>query len=170
MSAFLLLVVFLAVAIPLGLALCSQPQRGRTGVGEAPDAEGEASEPGMAEVVDALVAALRMRGDEAAAVQVDRAFYGAATGGELVTGMRSVLETIDRRELQGDVSLLMRIERFLSEQLPPGMAAVVYTKKVPASPRQKRLIQERAEAADDIADGLIRDEKARQREAWIDGS
>lgn len=122
MNAFLLLMVVLAVAIPLGLALCSRPRRARTSLGEAPDASAEESRsaPDIAKVVDALVAALRMRGDEAAAVQVDRAFYGAATGGELVMGMRSALDLIDRRTLQGDVGLLMRIERFLSE----GTAAV----------------------------------------------
>jgi hypothetical protein len=206
MNSFLLLMYFLAVAIPLGLALWSQPRRARTSAGEAPATaiQGGTPEPGIAETVDALVAALRARGDETTAEQLDRAFKGASTGGELVMGMRFVLGTIDRRKLQGDVSLLVRLERFLSGEIPtvqrsgkvirqvnfaytlieddagcyifelvipsPEMAAVVFIKKVSASPLQKRLIQKKPETADDIAEELVREEKARQRQAWIEGS
>jgi hypothetical protein len=206
MNTFLLLTYFLAVAIPLRLALASRPPRKRTedsdGVGAA--AKDSLPEPGIGETVDALAAALRAGGDETTAEKLTHAFYGAATGGELTMGMRFVLGAIDRRKLQGDVNLLMRIERLLSGEVPivripgkvirqvnfvytlledeagcyvfelvipaPEMAAIVTVKKVQASPLQKRLIQKKPQTADDIAEDLIREEKARQRQAWIDGS
>jgi hypothetical protein len=205
MNASLPLLYFLAVAIPLGLALASRRHNGPENRDGADAAVRDPTlEPGIGETVDALVAALRARGDEAAAEKLDRAFYGASTGGELTMGLRCVLGAIDRRKLHGDVSLLMRLERLLSGEVPtmqipanvirqvnfvytliedeagcyifellvpsPEMAAVAYTKKVQATPLQKRLIQKKPEAADDIAEDLIREEKDCQRKAWIAGS
>ncbi|QOL48253.1 hypothetical protein [Massilia litorea] len=115
-DALLLLAYCLAIGVPLGLALLSRPRRKQSSAASGADATDQkrTAEPDIVETITALAGALRSRGDEAAAEQLLDAFFGAATGTELVMGVRFVLRTIDRRKLGEDVALLMRVERLLA--------------------------------------------------------
>ena len=70
-------------------------------------------EPGIGETVDALAAAFRAHGDETIAEKLNSGVLRASIGGQLTMGMRVVLGTSDRRKKQGNVNLLMRLERYL---------------------------------------------------------
>lgn len=117
MKAFLLVLAYgLAIPLPLSFALCSRPRRVRSG--DAQDAQAAADtrtpEEVLVETVESLASALRGRGEKETAERLLNAFYGASTGSEMVMGLRWVLRGIDRRRLQGDVGLLMELERLLS--------------------------------------------------------
>lgn len=115
MKSILLLTYCLAIGIPLGLALRAKPDPNRGGNrGNANVKSDCTSEAEIVQVIEALATALRSRGDETTADKLLHALYGASTGSELRMGLHFVIQSINRRTLEGDVALLIKAERLLS--------------------------------------------------------
>lgn len=115
MKIILLLTYCLAIGIPVGLALWSKPKRNRIGnQGNADAREDCTTGAEIVQAIEALATALRSRGEESKADHLLHALYGASTGAELRMSLRFVMQSINRRKLQGDVALLIRAEHLLS--------------------------------------------------------
>lgn len=115
MKSILLLMYCLAIGIPLGLALWAKPNRNRGGnQGNANVNSESTSEADIVQAIEALAIALRSCGDGTTADNLLNAIYGALTGTELRMGLHVVIQSINRRKLQGDVGLLIKAERLLS--------------------------------------------------------
>lgn len=115
MKSILLLTCCLAVGIPTGLAIWAKPNRNGGGNRGNADVKSDCTpEAEIVQAIEALALALRSRGDGATADNLLNALHGASTGIELRMGLHFVMQSINRRKLQGDVALLINAERILS--------------------------------------------------------